>query len=57
MNLLRVLHHHHVLLTMRRHHHHQGIKDLGQGLKIEAHSKEDDLVEAFRYEGDQFVRS
>lgn len=35
--------------------HHQGIKKLGEGLFIEAHSMHDQLIEAFSWQGDNFV--
>lgn len=35
--------------------HHQAIKNLGQGLLIEAISKEDNIIEAIRLEGEPFV--
>ncbi len=35
--------------------HHQGIRDLGKGLRVEAKSKEDDIVEVIRLEGDRYA--
>lgn len=35
--------------------HHQAIKTLGENLKVDAYSSSDQLIEAFHYDGDQFV--
>lgn len=35
--------------------HHQAVKDLGRGLRVEARSEEDGVIEAIRYEGDQYL--
>ncbi len=35
--------------------HHQGIKELAQGMKVEARSIDDELIEAIRWEGSHYV--
>lgn len=35
--------------------HHQAVKELGDGLRVEAYSTPDDIVEAIRLEGESFV--
>jgi carboxylate-amine ligase len=35
--------------------HHQGIKKLGENLRLEAYSKSDNLIEAFSHEGDNYI--
>src|SRR5262249_55065186 len=37
--------------------HHQAIKDLGQGLLVEARSEKDQIIEAVRHKGPEFVAS
>jgi gamma-glutamyl-gamma-aminobutyrate hydrolase PuuD len=35
--------------------HHQAVNRLGKGLAVEAHSAEDGVIEAIRYEGPEYL--
>lgn len=35
--------------------HHQALKDLGKNLKVEAYSEDDNLIEAIRYQGKEYL--